>query len=155
MARHAFRDHDHEAEFPFPHLHSCAYTHTHTHCLLTSCHHYCCYYLQCHGQFQRWLSLELSVFMALRNFLPGESLTGVSSNYYLIFHTPMSPRSCFIGIYECLWQLFCHVAVWFWEVTLLSRPWFPQCWKEFALWSWRNLWLLYSVLLWSPTSSMG
>lgn len=100
VARHALPDHVHEAGFPFMLLHSCVPPPQPQYTLLTDpCQHYCWYYLQCHGQVQGWLSLEFSVFMVLRNFLPGESLTGVSSNHKLVFHKLVSPRGCLIRIW--------------------------------------------------------
>ena len=106
---HALYDHIHEAELPIPtfaqlclHPHK-AHTHTHTHTLLIDpCQHYCWYYLLRHCQVPRLLSLELSVLTVLRNFVPDERLIAVFLYHYPIFHEPVSPRSCLIRTYKCV-----------------------------------------------------
>ena len=66
------------------------------------------------------LNLELYALVVLRNFLPGERLTGISPYHYPAFYKPISPRNCLIRTYEYVFQLCCDLAVWFWEVTLIS-----------------------------------
>lgn len=99
MARHALPDHVHEAGFPFLLLHSCVPPPAPIHPAYWPLLTLLLVLLTMSWSGPKLLSLESSVFMVLRNFLPGESLTGVSSNHKLVFHKLVSPRGCLIRIW--------------------------------------------------------